>query len=99
MSSDSSSPERRTRGGKTHTTTVRFDADVWALIVLHCERLGIAYGEFIRGAVLLRLGSLLLDSHRAEDLDLRIATLAGRLERVTRLIERVAAFVGFTASR
>jgi len=92
---------RGVRGGagKMHTTTVRFDADVWALIVAHCERLGIAYGEFIRGAVLLRLGSLLLDTDRAEELDQQVAALARRLGRVSRLVERIAVFVGFTAPR
>lgn len=92
---------RGVRGGKglMHTTTVRFDADVWALVAAHCRRLGISYGEFIRGAVLLRLGSLLLETHRAEEMDRKVATLAARLERVTRLIERVAAFVGFAAPR
>jgi hypothetical protein len=78
-----------------HTTTVRFDLDMWALIVAHCERLGIAYGEFIRGAVLLRLGSLLLETHHADEIDRKLGTLATRLDRVARLLERVASFVGF----
>jgi hypothetical protein len=38
--------------GRRHVTTVRFDADTWAMVVAESDRLGIAHAEYIRGAVL-----------------------------------------------
>lgn len=44
--------------GTLHTTTARFDAEMWAAIEHHSDRLGIAHAEFIRGAVHHRLAHL-----------------------------------------
>lgn len=85
MTDDDGAPGR----GHLHTTTVRFDADTWELILEHCHRLGIAHAEFIRGAVQWRLGGVLY----AE----RLALLEGRVEahgiqlgKVARVVARVA---------
>jgi len=71
--------------GRLHTTTVRFDADTWAVIVAESERLGIAHAEYIRGAVLRHAG-------RAVDAD-----LGRRLEAVEARAEELAAHVTLVA--
>lgn len=71
--------------GRLHTTTVRFDADTWAVIVAESERLGIAHAEYIRGAVLRHSG-------RAVDAD-----LGRRLEAVEERAEELAARVAVVA--
>ena len=71
--------------GRLHTTTVRFDADTWAVIVAESERLGIAHAEYIRGAVLRHAG-------RAVDAD-----LGARLEAVEARAEELAAHVTLVA--
>jgi len=79
--------------GRLHTTTVRFDADTWAVIVAESERLGIAHAEYIRGAVLRhsgRVGDADL-GRRLEALEERAEELAARVAVVARAVRRCVA--------
>jgi hypothetical protein len=79
--------------GRLHTTTVRFDADTWDLVVEHCHRLGIAHAESIRGAVHRRLGGVLY-ADRLVLLEARVEEHAVWLGKVARVVARVARRVG-----
>lgn len=84
-----SSDDEARRRGHLHTTTVRFDADTWELIVEHCHRLGIAHAEFIRGAVQWRLGGVLY-AERLALLEARVEAHGIHLGKVARVVARVA---------
>jgi len=72
-----------------HTTTARFDAEMWAAIEHHSTRLGIAHAEFIRGAVHHRLAHL-DHTDRLTRLEQRAEAVAQRGERVARAVARLA---------
>lgn len=73
--------------GRLHTTTVRFDADTWATIVAESDRLGIAHAEYIRGAVLRRVGRGDVEQ-RLSAIERRLEELAGRLATIGRIMLR-----------
>jgi hypothetical protein len=75
--------------GTLHTTTARFDAEMWAAIEHHSDRLGIAHAEFIRGAVHHRLAQL-DHTDRLTRVEQRVEAVAERGERVARVVARLA---------
>lgn len=75
--------------GALHTTTARFDSDMWAAIEQHSRRLGIAHAEFIRGAVHHRLAQL-DHTDRLTRLEQRIDAVTERGERVARVVGQIA---------
>jgi hypothetical protein len=89
--------EEPPRRGHMHTTTVRFDAETWELLVEHCQILGVAHAEFIRGSVQRRLGALMLPIDRAARLERHVADLTRRVEGVTRYATAVGRFAGMPA--
>ncbi|MBB4661436.1 hypothetical protein [Conexibacter arvalis] len=78
-----------TAPGTLHTTTARFDAEMWAAIEHHSHRLGIAHAEFIRGAVHHRLVHL-DHTDRLTRLEQRVEAVADRGERMARVVGRLA---------
>lgn len=69
------------------TTTVRFDADLWAAIGLHAGRLGVGRATFIRDAVRSHLV-------RIDERERVVRDLFGHdLDRLSRRVERVETFI------
>ena len=81
--------------GTLHTTTARFDSDMWAAIEHHSHRLGIAHAEFIRGAVHHRLAQI-DHTDRLTRLEARVDTITERSDRVARVVGQI---VGVGARR
>ncbi len=75
--------------GTLHTTTARFDAEMWAAIEHHSHRLGIAHAEFIRGAVHHRLAQL-DHTDRLRHLEQRVEAVDQRGERVALVVAGLA---------
>lgn len=75
--------------GALHTTTARFDSDMWAAIEHHSHRLGIAHAEFIRGAVHHRLAQI-DHTDRLTRLEQRIEAVAERGDRAAQVGARLA---------
>lgn len=73
--------------GKLHTTTVRFDADTWAVIKAESERLGVAHAEYIRGAVLRLVGRHDAEA-RIERVERRIDVLGNHVATIARVVRR-----------
>lgn len=96
MTSEHGAPARR---GHMHTTTVRFDAETWELLVEHCHALGVAHADFIRGSVQRRLGSLMLPVDRAARLAEHVARLTARADASDRVVVELARVVGLALRR
>jgi hypothetical protein len=77
------------------TTTVRFDIETWDDIVRQSEALGISHAEFIRGAVHRRLGRL-ADADRLAALDRRLTALGARVDKLSRVVTRLATAIAPT---
>ena len=87
------------RRGHMHTTTVRFDAETWELLVEHCRVLGVAHADFIRGSVQRRLGALMLPVDRAARLSDRVARLTARADASDRIVIELARLAGLPLRR
>lgn len=74
--------------GRLHTTTVRFDADIWAAVVAESDRLGVAHAEYIRGAVLRLLGGA-GEHDRLLRLEERCAQLTDETQQIARSVVRI----------
>jgi hypothetical protein len=74
--------------GRRHVTTVRFDADTWAMVVAESERLGIAHAEYIRGAVLRLIGGV-AEHDRLLRLEEQCAQLTEETQQIARSVVRV----------
>lgn len=73
---------------RRHATTIRFDADTWALLGDEAQRLGVARAEIVRNAVLLRLGEQRA-CHRVFLVENRLDQLAGQVRTLARAITRL----------
>lgn len=72
-----------------HVTQIRFHADTWRAIKAEAERLRISAAELVRTAVLLYLGQRQAED-RIAGLEARHDALAARVERLARLLTRLA---------
>lgn len=71
-----------------HTTTVRFDADLWARLCLWCAALGLSKAELIRAAVREFIARLDLEPQLEERMGDRLADQERRLGRVEAIVAR-----------
>lgn len=79
-----------------HTTTVRFDADLWRRLCAIADRLGVARAALIRAAVreyvarIEREDRLTLVEGQLDGLMSTVGSMAGRLRRVEQYAKNLA---------
>lgn len=71
-----------------HTTTVRYDPETWSRVKLRAEELSVPTADYIRVATIQRL-------ERAQ-YEERILAIEEVLERLARVVGRIARRVGLT---
>ncbi|MDO8213980.1 hypothetical protein [Conexibacter sp. CPCC 206217] len=71
-----------------HTTTVRFDPEIWSRLKLVTNDLGIATADYIRAATIQRL--------ERTGYEPRVLALESRLKRVEQLVARIARHLRFS---